>query len=155
MEREVLNHFENLFLEMRRQTLNELKNESTYTPPAAASGDEADVSLEARERSLNLKLIGRHSFMLKKIDNALLQIKQGTFGICQECDCEIDINRLKARPVATHCITCKEEQERAEGQMLYETRSHTHGRGFANNVVSIKNFRNEQENVFPLNVENI
>lgn len=154
MERAVLNHFENLFLEMRKQTLNELKNESTYTPPES-SGDEADVSLDARERSLNLKLIGRHSFMLKKIDNALMQIKQGTFGICQECDCEIDINRLKARPVATHCISCKEEQERAEGQMLYESRSHTHGRGFANNVVSINNYRTEQDNVYPLNVENI
>lgn len=154
MERAVLNHFENLFLEMRKQTLNELKNESTYTPPES-SGDEADVSLDARERSLNLKLIGRHSFMLKKIDNALIQIKQGTFGICQECDCEIDINRLKARPVATHCISCKEEQERAEGQMLYESRSHTHGRGFANNVVSINNYRTEQDNVYPLNVENI
>jgi DnaK suppressor protein len=154
MDRDVLNHFENLFLEMRKQTLNELKNDSTNTPPVS-SGDDADVSLDAREKSLNLKLIGRHSFMLKKIDNALLQIKLGTFGICQECECEIDINRLKARPVATHCIACKEEQERMEGQMLYEARSHTHGRGFTNNVVSINTYKNEQENVFPLNVEQL
>ena len=154
MDRDVLNHFENLFLEMRRNTLNELKNESTNTPPVSG-GDDADVSLDAREKSLNLKLIGRHSFMLKKIDNALLQIKLGTFGICQECECEIDISRLKARPVATHCISCKEEQERAEAQMLYENRSHTHGRGFANNVVSINNYKETSENVYPLNVEHL
>ncbi len=133
MDRELLKQFENLFLELKKQTLNELKLEEKNM--SWEKGDEIDQSLEERERAMNLKLLGRHSFMLKKIDGALFKIKNGTFGICEECDGEIEINRLRARPVATQCIACKEEEERTEGQVLYEKRSHTHGVGLNNSNV--------------------
>ena len=76
--------------------------------------------------------------MLKKIDRALFQIKNGSFGVCEECEGEIEINRLRARPVATQCITCKEESERSEGQVLYEKRSHTHGKILGGNVIPLR-----------------
>lgn len=135
MNRELLKQFENLFLELKKNTLNELKLEEKEL--CWEKGDEVDQSLEERERAMNLKLLGRHSFMLKKIDGALFKIKNGTFGICEECDGEIEMNRLRARPVATQCIACKEEEERNEGQVLYEKRSHTHGTGFHTNVIPL------------------
>ncbi len=75
--------------------------------------------------------------MLKKIEGALLKIKNGTFGNCEECEGEIEINRLRARPVATQCIACKVEGERVQGQLLYEKKSHTHthGKNFGSNVI--------------------
>lgn len=143
MDRKLLEQFENLFLELKKNTLNEMKLEDKSFQ--TEKGDEVDLSQEDRQRALDLKLLGRHSFMLKKIDGALFKIKNGTFGICDECDGEIEINRLRARPVATQCITCKEEEERSEGQVLYEKRSHTHGKGFGTNVIPLRNNNHDME----------
>lgn len=152
MDRKLLEQFENLFLALRKNTLNEMKLEDKSF--SWEKGDEVDQSQEDRERAMNLKLLGRHSFMLKKIDGALFKIKNGTFGICEECDNEIEINRLRARPVATQCIACKEEEERNEGQVLYEKRSHTHGKSFGSNVIPLKTNGSNQDlesNVLAMN----
>lgn len=149
MNRDLLKQFENLFLELKKNTLNEMKLEEKNM--SWEKGDEVDQSLEERERAMNLKLLGRHSFMLKKIDGALFKIKNGTFGICEECDGEIEINRLRARPVATQCIACKEEEERSEGQVLYEKRSHTHGIGLNTNVIPLRTER--EDNVIQMSAD--
>lgn len=141
MDRKLLEQFENLFLELKKNTINEMLLEGKSFE--AVKGDEVDQSQEDRERAMNLKLLGRHSFMLKKIDGALFKIKNGSFGICDECDGEIEINRLRARPVATQCIACKEEEERTEGQVLYEKRSHTHGKSFGTNVIPLRTIASE------------
>ena len=149
MNAEMMKQFENLFIELKKSTLNEMKME-TASPE---KGDEIDLSQEERQRELDLKLLGRQNFMLKKIDNALFQIKNGTFGICEECDGEIEMNRLRARPVATQCIACKEESERNEGQMLYEKRSHTHGKSLGGNVIPLRAHAEDLATVLTSNSE--
>jgi len=72
-----------------------------------AASDEFDKAFVMRIRDRELKLI-------KKIDEALMRIEKGIYGICEECGCEIEEKRLKARPVATLCIACKEDQEERE-----------------------------------------
>jgi RNA polymerase-binding transcription factor DksA len=57
---------------------------------------------------------GRESILIRKIKNALTRLEDGSFGICDECGEEIPEERLKARPVATLCIKCKEPQEDEE-----------------------------------------
>lgn len=142
MNLETLKQFEGLFIELKKSIVEEIKLHSEVVTPI--KGDEMDQGNLDRELALNLKLVGRNSFMLKKIDNALLKIKNGTFGICEECDCEIEINRLRARPIATQCIACKEAEEKTESHVLYEKRSHTLGQTFANNVLPLKLTNNEQ-----------
>ena len=44
-----------------------------------------------------------------KIDNALLRIKSGDFGICTKCGNEIPEQRLEAVPYAEYCIPCAEK----------------------------------------------
>lgn len=143
MNGEMMKQFENLFIELKKTTLNEMKMIDT----SPEKGDEVDLSQEDRQRALDLKLLGRQNFMLKKIDNALFKIKNGTFGICEECDGEIEMNRLRARPVATECIACKEESEREESQLLYEKKSHTHGKGFGGNVIPLRAHAQDLETV--------
>lgn len=43
-----------------------------------------------------------------QIDNALLRIQNGTFGICETCGNQINENRLQIVPFANLCITCAE-----------------------------------------------
>jgi DnaK suppressor protein len=61
-----------------------------------------------------MRIRDRESKLMKKIKEALNSIKDGTYGICRMCGDDISISRLKARPVATHCIECKKKLEALE-----------------------------------------
>jgi len=70
-------------------------------------------------RSFELRIRDRERKLLSKIDEALVRIKDGSYGMCEECDEEIGIKRLEARPVTTLCIDCKtlqETKEKSKGQ---------------------------------------
>lgn len=68
---------------------------------------QADLGYELRSKERARKLIA-------KIDGALLRIKNGTYGFCEETGEPIDLKRLEARPVATLGIKAQERHERAE-----------------------------------------
>ncbi|MFN3484046.1 MAG: TraR/DksA family transcriptional regulator [Planctomycetota bacterium] len=54
------------------------------------------------------------SQQIREIDEALERIRDRTFGICEGCQAEIPLERLRAIPYARLCVTCKrEEEERA------------------------------------------
>ena len=76
--------------------------------------DEMDMASSVYEQNLSLRLRGRERHLLDKIELALQRIEDGEFGICDECEEKIGLARLRARPVTTLCINCKEEQERRE-----------------------------------------
>ncbi len=152
MNRENLNIFSNLFLELKKNILTEMKQVEGNLE--WSKGDELDLEAEERARALELKLIGRQTFMLKKIDYCLNKIKAGTYGVCEECEGDIEINRLKARPVATQCIACKESEERGEERLLYEKKSHTHGKTMFNNVILMNSYREPESNIVAINSEN-
>ncbi len=76
--------------------------------------DEMDLASSEYLKSFDLRLRGREKHFLRKIDKALAKIAAGTFGMCEECEEQIGLKRLQARPEAPLCIQCKEEQERDE-----------------------------------------
>jgi len=76
--------------------------------------DEADLASALIDQGLSLRLRGRERMLIEKIDGALERIENGEFGICISCEDDINLNRLRARPVTTMCIACKEEQEQRE-----------------------------------------
>ena len=128
MNKAKLEYFKSLFISM----LNQLAFEETEVNTGLGVGDEVDRSMEERSALLQLKLQGRKRFLLIKIQEALFRINNGTFGECSDCGCDIGEARLTARPMATKCLKCKEEEEREEGQLNYEKRSHTLGQSFTN-----------------------
>lgn len=89
------------------EALNELPGQTVFPD----MGDQASAETD---RSFMLRLRGREQRLLKKIDEAVDRIENGTFGICEDCGEEIDIKRLYARPVTTMCIDCKTLQEEEE-----------------------------------------
>ncbi len=76
--------------------------------------DETDWTAMELESNMRMRLRNREALFLKKIDEALDRIQKGTFGQCESCEEEIDNRRLEARPTATLCVSCKEEEERKE-----------------------------------------
>jgi DnaK suppressor protein len=76
--------------------------------------DEIDQASTDAEQSMRMRLCNRETLYLKKVDDALRRIEEGTFGLCDSCEEDIGLKRLEARPTATLCVSCKEEQERKE-----------------------------------------
>ena len=76
--------------------------------------DEIDTAVAESSLSLVGQMGEREERLLAKIDRMLEKIGQGTYGECEGCGDEIGAKRLVARPVASLCIACKEEQEREE-----------------------------------------
>jgi len=129
--------FRSRFLKMLEQYQNE---NICLLDLAELKGDEVDIAVEERENTLMAKLEGRKDYYIKKINDAIERIDNGTFGICLHCGEEINENRLNARPTATCCMTCKEEQERDEAHIPYEKKSHTHGRAIQNDNIVFMSF---------------
>lgn len=98
--------------ELLRKAMHTLKNEIEIQQEDMA--DESDLASALTDQSLSLRLRGRERSLIDKIDLALKRIDTGEFGECVMCGEEIAYNRLKARPVTTMCIACKEDQERRE-----------------------------------------
>ena len=82
------------------------------------SPDQLDEIQTASERDLAISKIDRQSKQLRDVRTALRRIRDGTFGICEQCDEDIAPKRLAAIPWASLCIVCQEVEERN----LLETR---------------------------------
>lgn len=110
-----LKFFRELLLFQRGEILNKndsFKGESVIE--STGQGDEGDLAVSELSLSMTLRLQERQTQLLMKIDHALGKIEEGSFGLCEQCEEALNINRLRARPVATLCISCKEEQESKE-----------------------------------------
>ena len=76
--------------------------------------DEVDLASAEYEAAFENRLRDREKYLLKKIDKALERMDEGVYDECEECGSIIAKKRLLARPEATLCIVCKEEQEQVE-----------------------------------------
>lgn len=117
MDRDKLEYFRKRLLMMREELIQ--KAASTLNTELRSTGkgdglDFADLAGHETDRNFMLRVRDRERKLIAKIDSALERIADGTYGICDECGCGISERRLEARPVATLCIDCKNEQERME-----------------------------------------
>jgi len=118
MNERQIEHFRNILLAWKKmlmeevdRTLHHMQDEAVNFPdPNDRATQESEFTLELRTRDRERKLI-------RKIDEALVQLEQGDYGFCETCGVEIGIRRLEARPTATLCIDCKMLDEIREKQM--------------------------------------
>ncbi len=83
--------------------------------------DEGDWAVVDISEDINLMRLGAHRKALHDIDESLRKIKEGTYGICEECGEEISEKRLHVLPTASLCISCKENREQLEALEREET----------------------------------
>ncbi|OFZ18791.1 MAG: hypothetical protein A2X94_06230 [Bdellovibrionales bacterium GWB1_55_8] len=115
MNSETTFKFKTLFEEQKRALLCTRKLASEdFRLQEEDLADEMDVTSSELETSMKMRLRNREALFLKKIDQALDKIREGSFGTCDDCGDDIDLRRLEARPTATLCVSCKEGQERSE-----------------------------------------
>ena len=90
------------------QTLTEMTSQTGNIP------DPNDRATMESDRSFELRIRGRERKLMDKVDEALIRIDDGSYGVCAGCGEGIAIKRLQARPVAKYCIDCKTRQEQRE-----------------------------------------
>jgi DnaK suppressor protein len=76
--------------------------------------DLIDWAIAERDREMNLRILQREMELINSVESALKRVDGGTYGICEGCEEEIALARLKARPVTTLCIECQRRQELEE-----------------------------------------
>jgi DnaK suppressor protein len=81
------------------------------------SPDQIDEVQRASERDLAISNMDRESKELRNARAALRRIREGTFGLCEECEEDIHPKRLAAIPWASLCIVCQEAQDRNRQKM--------------------------------------
>jgi len=109
-----------ILLKMKEDTLREitksLKNGADTALIGEPSGDIYDQASSERDRELGLLLGDREREKVHAIDEALLRIDEDEYGVCEECEEEIPLGRLKAMPFARHCVKCKSDLEKLQAQ---------------------------------------
>ncbi len=83
-------------------------------------GDNYDIASSERDRELSYMLGDRERKKVREIDNALIKIKEGTYGVCDECGEPISKKRLKVIPYSNLCINCQSRAEEEEKKQMSE-----------------------------------
>ncbi|HEY3731652.1 MAG TPA: RNA polymerase-binding protein DksA [Steroidobacteraceae bacterium] len=117
MSKQQLAHFQLILLSWKRDLMVEVDRTVSHMKDEAANfPDPNDRATQEEEFSLELRTRDRERKLIRKIDEALKRIEDGTYGYCLETGEEIGIKRLEARPVATLSIEAQERRERRERQ---------------------------------------
>jgi len=89
---------------------------STYTEMSQMRSlelnDEADHATVAIGTDIDSAIIEQQRKELTEIDLALDKIRKGIYGICEMCEDDINIERLRVKNFARFCITCREINEK-------------------------------------------
>jgi len=73
--------------------------------------DPIDMTQEAAERDLVVQILDRESALVRRLRSAIDRVKDGSYGLCLECEDEIAPKRLTAIPWAELCIHCQEQAD--------------------------------------------
>jgi len=117
MEASKLEHFKQLLLAELRLHAQHVSDDLAAALDAAGEDakESADLSLKDVTQEIALKLGDQESQMVADIDQALLRIEEGSYGICARCGKPIDERRLEAMPTARYDAECQAAIEDAKG----------------------------------------
>jgi len=115
-----LQSIKDILIEMKKEILETLQErvKSSNINEQREIGDVFDDADLEQSREFNILLTTREKQKVQQIDAALQKMDAGEYGLCEECDEEIPIGRLKVLPFATLCVKCKSKQESIEGPSI-------------------------------------
>ncbi|MDY0091801.1 MAG: TraR/DksA family transcriptional regulator [Candidatus Vecturithrix sp.] len=106
-----------MLLEQKREILQKIRGKKGEA--GDQRGDFIDIATDSLEHELNYIFEEREREKLQNIDEALKRIKEDTYGECDECGDDIELERLMALPFTHLCLDCKAKQERQKKLRIY------------------------------------
>jgi DnaK suppressor protein len=117
MDEKIVLEFKEILIEKRDNILKNIQKCETEIDLMRGQSptDEGDYAVLTNEASIDNSLIEKQLQELEEIELSLDKISKGTFGICEMCEEPIGLERLKVKPFARFCITCREINEQENG----------------------------------------
>jgi DnaK suppressor protein len=109
--------FKDRLLKMKQELLDNAGLTSEHLRENDMVPDPADRATIEEEHALELRTRDRERKLMKKIDESLMHIEDGSYGWCEETGEPIGLPRLLARPTAT--LSIEAQQRRELKQKLY------------------------------------
>jgi RNA polymerase-binding transcription factor len=117
MSAEQLAFFRERLIATQKELLEKADLTSERLREHELEADPTDQATIEEEYALELRARDRERKLLKKIDEALRRIDEGSYGYCEETGEPIGIPRLLARPTAT--LSIEAQSRREQKQKLY------------------------------------
>ena len=125
MEAERLDHYRQILLEQLRQHSELARGNQSDALEFAANDDGvkdvADQSVNDVSQEIEYRLSERESQLVADIDQALLRIDEGSYGVCARCGKDIPERRLDALPTARYDAECQSIIEQGTGEDEHAT----------------------------------
>jgi DnaK suppressor protein len=117
MEASKLEHFRQLLVSELRRHAQHVNDDQAAALDAAGEDakESADLAMRDVIQETALKLGDQESQMVADIDQALMRIEEGSYGICVRCGRPIPEVRLEALPTARYDAECQALIETAKG----------------------------------------
>jgi DnaK suppressor protein len=108
--------FEEMLLDRKKQIQKNISETELEKVSMAANdlNDEADFASADIDNIIDDAIISQQGKELLEIEQALEKIKSGDYGTCEMCEESIGFSRLKVKPFAKYCITCRTIVEKSE-----------------------------------------
>jgi DnaK suppressor protein len=91
-------------IEFFKMALEDRKKQITSNVEIIREEDELDNE--------DISLLEQQTEELEEIDFAISRIKKKSYGVCEMCEEEIDIERLEVKIFARYCVTCRKIVEK-------------------------------------------
>jgi len=103
--------------------INFLAGDNLTRSPRDSAGDLSSYSLHMADqgtdnfdREFALNQLSGEQDVIYEIDDALQRLNEGSYGVCEDCGCAINVERLLALPFARRCIKCKAVYEKVHSK---------------------------------------
>lgn len=112
------NHYKDLLLKEQDRLIEAMKTMGqldsaipghweTHTDPSENKETEPDALADKyEEEATNEGVLDTLEERLKEVNDALVRIENGTYGVCQKCGKKIEAEKLEANPATTTCLSC-------------------------------------------------
>lgn len=87
----------------RKNPDNQTDWEATEKPNGTDEADELEVADSLEEFGNNRGILNQLETRLNEVKKALSKMEDGTYGICEICNNQIEEDRLEANPAAPTC----------------------------------------------------
>jgi len=108
--------YKTLLIQLRKELshdINDLEADAFSTDGDRLSVDNpADIGSESFSQEFSLELLQRDEATLTEIDEALVRVESGKFGLCEGCAEPIPKARLNTVPHARFCVDCQRKAEK-------------------------------------------
>ncbi len=104
-----LQYFKDMLLSRKAQILKNLSGmEQEYNDMLGMDlNDDGDFASVSSDNMVDSAISSKQTQELQEIEESLVKIKNKNYGVCDMCEDEIGIQRLKVKPHAKYCIVCR------------------------------------------------